>query len=98
LSRYVDIKRFSELPRGTILQNKALPGQTFVVTSNHGNRATVVSSFDVTNLQEWQRFDMGAELETKAEQRGMHPNCVPPCPICDPSVNTSKAPGDDHGG
>jgi hypothetical protein len=64
LSRYVDIKTFSELPRGTILQNKALPGQTFVVTSNHGNRATVVCSFDVTNLQEWQRFDMRAELET----------------------------------
>jgi hypothetical protein len=22
-------------------------------------------------------------LNTKTEQRGMHPNCVPPCPICD---------------
>lgn len=53
MSTFKKIKRFDKLKRGDIVKHKGNGANSYVVTANYGNRVTLVSTKDMTNLSEW---------------------------------------------
>lgn len=45
--------KISDFKRGTIVRSK-VTGQTYVVDANYGDRATVSTTADITNPEEWE--------------------------------------------
>lgn len=60
MSKHVPVASITELQPGTIILHRA-SGQSYVVTDNTGERATAVATVDVTNPDEWLRFDASAD-------------------------------------
>jgi hypothetical protein len=52
MGQYKSIKSLTELKRGSIVRHKSV-GESFMVDTNYGDRATAVAFKDITNPAEW---------------------------------------------
>jgi len=62
---YKDIIQIKDLKRGDIVRHKSRNGCSYVVNAVYGDRATAMTTADITNPDEWEVMRSDRDIENK---------------------------------